>query len=187
MAMGMVQAVMILLLTSGFSRIDFPKQVSHPGKQSPLPGQSGTKSFTDLGISLIIPKIKKDLTIVGVPLTENGWNISWLGNAAGYLAGTAFPTWQGNTVLTGHVYLHTGLPGPFVNINQLKYGDRIQILAWGMKHTYTVVETSILSPDSSEALKHSDQDMLTLITCRSFDPKSGLYLHRTMVRAVLIP
>ena len=89
---------------------------------SSLPVQSEQESFTDLDLRLIIPKLHKEVAIVGVPLTESGWNISWLGNAAGYPKGTAFPTCRATPSLQD-VHLPSGLPGPFVNIGQLSYGD----------------------------------------------------------------
>ena len=38
------------------------------------------------------------------------------------LAGTAFPSWNGNSVLAGHVYDANGLPGVFSNLDQLEMG-----------------------------------------------------------------
>ncbi|MCK5794647.1 MAG: Ig-like domain repeat protein [Anaerolineales bacterium] len=157
-----------------------------PSRQSPLPIQKESESFSSLGFRIVIPKLNKDLEIVGVPLQSDEWKVDWLGNSVGYLEGTAFPTWQGNTLLTGHVYLQSGLPGPFININQLSYGDLIQIEAWDLKYIYSVIEKRILDPISLEAYQHSERDIVTLITCRDFDPTSGLYTHRTMIRAVLI-
>ncbi len=174
--------------TLGFSILPdrLPETGYPPGKQSPLPDQTESRSYPATGLRLMIPKLGKDLGIVGVPLVDTEWKVDWLGSSIGYLEGSAFPTWKGNTILTGHVYLQNGLPGPFVNIDKLKYGDQIQIEAWGLIHTYMVVETTFLEPNSPEALKHSDQDLVTLITCRKFDQESGLYLYRTVVRAVLI-
>ncbi len=41
---------------------------------------------------LDIPSLGVSTPIVGVPINENGWDITWLGGNAGYLAGSAFPT-----------------------------------------------------------------------------------------------
>jgi len=34
--------------------------------------------------------------------------------------------------------------------------------------------------------RHEDTSWLTLMTCQDYQPSSGLYLHRLVVRAVLI-
>ena len=61
---------------------------------------------------------------VGVPVSADGWGLDWLAQNVGYLDGTAFPGWDGNSVLTGHVYLPDGSPGPFQRLGSLRYGDR---------------------------------------------------------------
>jgi len=62
-----------------------------------------------------------------------GWDVTWLEDNVGWLNGTAFPSWDGNSVLTAHVTDSNGLPGPFANIKKLKYGDQIIILMFGEK------------------------------------------------------
>ena len=62
------------------------------------------------GIYLEIPKLGVYTEIVGIPYTESGWDVTWLWKQAGYLQGTAFPTWKGNTVLTSHVQYPLGDP-----------------------------------------------------------------------------
>ncbi|HEX5840188.1 MAG TPA: isopeptide-forming domain-containing fimbrial protein, partial [Anaerolineales bacterium] len=74
-------------------------------------------------IMLEIPGLGVKIPVVGVPKKNGSWNVSWLGDQAGWLEGSAFPSWKGNSVLTSHVYLANGLPGPFVNLNKLTYGD----------------------------------------------------------------
>ena len=64
--------------------------------------------------------------------------MTWLGNRAGWLNGTSYPTWDGNSVITGHVYLADGLAGPFLNIGKLKYGDRVIVHAYGKDYIYEV-------------------------------------------------
>jgi hypothetical protein len=52
---------------------------------------------------------------------------------SGWLHGTAFPLWQGNSVLTGHVHNSNGLPGPFFSIKKLKYADTVIVHLFGEK------------------------------------------------------
>ena len=135
---------------------------------------------------LEIPKLGVDMPIVGVPLTGEGWDVTWLNEQAGYLEGTAFPTWPGNTALTAHVWNADNTPGPFIDLHTLQHGDWVEIHAWGQVYTYEVREVMQVRPDDLRALPQEDYDVLTLITCLGFDESSGEYGWRLAVRAVLI-
>jgi hypothetical protein len=79
-------------------------------------GHDRREIYTETGgITVEIPSLKINIPIVGVPLKNGVWNVAWLGRQAGWLEGSAFPSWNGNSTLTSHVYLSNGLPGPFVN------------------------------------------------------------------------
>ena len=118
---------------------------------------------------------------------KNGaWNVSWLGDQAGWLQGSAFPSWKGNSVLTSHVYLSNGLPGPFINLNKLKYGDQVIVHAYGQKYAFAVQTNRIVEPDDTTALKHEEKPWLTLITCKEYDEKTNTYRKRVVIRAVLV-
>ncbi len=159
-----------------------------PGRTTILPSQPADKAYTDQEMQLEIPALGVNSPIVGVPQTTDGWNINWLGNDVGYLEGTAFPTWKGNSVLTGHAYNSEGKAGPFAGLEKLLSGQQIIIHAWGQRYVYEVRSTSKWTkPTNASAInKHEEYPWLTLITCRSYDQKSDSYLYRTVVRAVLI-
>ena len=157
-----------------------------PNRVTKLPLQS--VRYADLGnLWLEIPSLGVKLSIVGVPQTDGGWDVSWLGKQAGWLNGTAFPTWSGNSVLTAHVYDAYGKPGPFVNINRLSYGDSIIIHAWGGSYMYSVRQVTQVTPDAvSSVIKHEELPWVTLLTCRGYDEASNSYKYRVAVRAVLV-
>jgi large repetitive protein len=102
------------------------------------------------------------------------------------LEGSAFPSWNGNSVLTGHVYLSNGLPGPFVNLSGLKYGDKIIIHAYGQKYTFEVRTNDVVRPNDTSVMKHEEKSWLTLVTCKEYDEKTNTYRKRVVVRAVLV-
>ncbi|MDQ2692543.1 MAG: sortase, partial [Chloroflexota bacterium] len=137
-------------------------------------------------ILLEIPSLGVKISVVGVPLRNGTWNVSWLGNQAGWLEGSAFPSWKGNSILTGHVYLPNGQPGPFVNLNTLRYGERIIIHAYQEKYIFEVRTNTVVEPDDTSALKHEKQPWLTLVTCKEYDQKTDTYRKRVVVRAVLV-
>ena len=140
------------------------------------------------GLWLEIPSQKVKANIVGVPEASNDWDVTWLGKSAGWLNGTAYPTWEGNSVITAHVTDANGLSGPFANIKNLVYGNQIVVHQYGEKYTFEVRETKMVSPDStSYALKHLEgHSYLTLITCQGYNFFDGSYIFRRVVRAVLI-
>ena len=171
-------------------QLALPKTGFPRGMVIHLPPQPAAKAYTTTAMRLVIPALGLDLPIVGVPLTADGWDVSWLGEAAGWLEGSAFPTWNGNTVLTAHVWNANNTPGPFRHLRDLRYGDLIEIHAWGRVYVYEVRE-SLLLPDGEQVaietiLQHETYDVLTLITCEGYNPATGDYPFRRMVRAVLV-
>jgi LPXTG-site transpeptidase (sortase) family protein len=169
------------------SSAGLPATGFRPGSITALPAQSADEAYMDTAMTLEIPKLGVSTPIIGVPQTLGGWNVTWLGSEAGYLEGTAFPTWNGNTVITGHVWDSFNRPSVFSDLKELNYGDRMQIHAWDMLYTYEVRATKVVAPDDLDVVfKAEELDWLTLITCEHFDEAADQYLSRRMVRAVLI-
>lgn len=158
-----------------------------PNKVTSLPVQSSDKRYSDDGMSLEIPSLDLKQPIVGVPKTSD-WDISWLGNSVGYLQGTAFPTWDGNSVLVGHVVDANGKPGPFANLGKLIWGQQVIINAWGHDYVYEVRSVDAwVKPTNTRLLNnHEETPWLTLITCHDYNKDTNSYSWRTIVRAVLI-
>jgi LPXTG-site transpeptidase (sortase) family protein len=124
---------------------------------------------------------------VGVPRLNESWDVSWLLGQAGWLEGSAFPTFAGNSVLTGHVWDAANLPGPFYNIRYLGYDDKLIVHAWGEEYVYAVREVLSVKPSSVETmLKHEERAWLTLVTCQGYNEDAGEYARRVLVRAVLL-
>ncbi|MCJ7548605.1 MAG: sortase, partial [Anaerolineae bacterium] len=169
--------VRILLPETGFT----PYQVTR------IPEMPADRAYSASGLTLEIPRLGLKADILGVPNLDGSWETAWLGSDIGWLQGTAFPTWAGNSVLTGHVYDANGLPGPFVNLSQLKYGDRIIIQAWGQGYIYEVQGTAQVQPENTAAaLGHEEYPWLTLITCRGYDEMTDSYRYRLVVKAVQV-
>ncbi len=158
-----------------------------PGRVTTLPQQPEGKQYANLGdMRLEIPALGVEVPIIGVPLGEEGWDLTWLADQAGWLEGTAYPTWEGNTALTGHVYLADGTPGPFVNLGSLYWGQRIIIYAYGQQYVYEVRSVRKVYPDNLSVLQHKDRDWLTLITCKDYNESQDAYTYRIAVQAVLV-
>ena len=150
-------------------------------------GNKPRETYTAIGdVTVEIPSLGINIPIVGVPLKNGGWDVSWLGNQAGWLEGSAFPSWNGNSVLTSHVYGSNGLPGPFVGLNTLKYGDQIIVHVYGQKYTFEVRNNKVVEPNDASIFKHEEKSWLTLVTCKEYDARTNTYKKRVVIRAVLI-
>ena len=158
-----------------------------PGQVTHLQPRSSIKAYTGLNIRLYIPALQINQEIVGVPQANAQWDVSWLGNDIGYLYGSAFPTWNGNSVLTGHVYNSDGTPGIFINLDKMAWGDQINIQMAGQNYVFEVRKIkTVNASENSYVFKHETSPWLTLVTCKGFDESSGEYLYRTVVKAVLV-
>lgn len=171
------------------SLVALPKTGFAPNRVTSLPKQPADSSYIRLSnLWLEIPSLNVKSDIVGVPQSGNEWDVSWLGNNIGWLNGTAFPTWEGNSVLTAHVTNASGLAGPFTDLGKLKHGDQIIVHMDGQRYVFEVRESKLVRPDTTAfALQDlEDNAFLTLITCQGYNPLNDTYLFRRVVRAVLV-
>jgi LPXTG-site transpeptidase (sortase) family protein len=157
-----------------------------PNRVTTLGIQPQELTYSGTGMHLEIPSLGVDVPVVGIPQSGGGWDVTWLGSQAGYLQGTAYPTWNGNSALSAHVFNADGTPGPFVNLGSLRYGDRVIIHAWGQQYIYEVRQNALVAPDDLSVLSHEDYSWLTLLTCQGYDIDSDSYNFRRAVRAVLV-
>ena len=115
------------------------------------------------------------------------WVVAWYDDLAALDEG-------GNAVMAGHVdYWDTG-PAVFYNLVELAPGDEIAVTgAGGAVYTYAVEWSrmyelaELISAAIQEIVGDTGQESLTLITCGGvFDPATGEYLERMVVRAVRV-
>jgi LPXTG-site transpeptidase (sortase) family protein len=157
------------------------------GTVTRLPVQPSNKLYEPAaGIQLLIPALGVKADIVGVPMTGGEWDTTWLDKNVGWLEGSAFPTWQGNAILAGHNTRASGTDGPFAKLGDLKYGDQIQVKAFGQTYVYAVRSTQVVDPQDTSLLDHKEDAWLTLITCRLYNSTSQAYEQRILVQAQLI-
>jgi len=159
------------------------------GLLTQLPRQELSEKYQQYShVSLEIPSQGVEAPIVGVPISQDGWDLTWLGDQAGWLNGTAFPSWAGNSAITAHVYDANGQPGLFNDLGELKWGDEVIVRAYGQDYIYEVrtVKKYVRPDDTSSVFEHEDYPWLTLITCKGYDEESDSYRWRVVVRAVQV-
>jgi LPXTG-site transpeptidase (sortase) family protein len=160
-----------------------------PGRTTQLPLQPSGETYQSFeSVWVEIPSLDVRAEIVQVPLNARGnWDVRWLGENAGWLERSAFPGWNGNSVLTGHATDTQGLPGLFAELGKLKWGDEIIIEAFGQRYVYEVRQVQrFVPPDQLSLLDHEELPWLTLITCQGYDEDRDEYRWRLAVRAVQV-
>lgn len=133
--------------------------------------------------ALVIPNAGIVAPIVEVYLGETSWDVSQLGNNIGHLEGTRWISETGNVVLSGHVELADGRQGIFANLNELEVGDRIIITQEGQDYHYDISSIANHDPTDLTPIYPSTNNLLTLITCGTYDFVSDSYLERVVVVA----
>ena len=142
--------------------------------------------YNSTGLMIEIPVLNVNTSITGVQLKNGSWDVSWLQNQAGWLNGTAYPTWKGNSVLMGHSTNADGKLGIFSKLKGLGVGEYIFVDNSGYRYVYKVVSNKSVLPNDIRVLQHEEKAFLTLITCDKYDAKSSTYQTRIVVRAVLV-
>jgi LPXTG-site transpeptidase (sortase) family protein len=166
---------------------ELPASGFAPGKVTPLSPMPDGIYESLPALILDIPNLDLNTEVVGLSVTNDQWDVSWLGNKLGYLEESAFPTFPGNSIITGHVFDAQGQPGPFNKLNTLRYGDKVIIRSFGQAYTYEVRDVLTVAPnDMKAAFQHQDNSWITLLTCQGYNPDTGIYASRVLVRAVLI-
>jgi len=125
-------------------------------------------------IRIAIPALGINLPIFKSAIVNNVWQTTDLG--ASYLTSSPLPGTKGNSIVYGHNW--ESLFGP---LQSAKVGQEV-IVTYpnGIKKTFVIVYTSIVSPDQSTILAPSKDERLTLYTC------TGLFdSHRFVAVALL--
>ncbi|MCG2785105.1 MAG: isopeptide-forming domain-containing fimbrial protein [Anaerolineae bacterium] len=158
-----------------------------PGRVTALPAQSADKQYAAMdSMWLEIPDLGLTMPLTGVPLTADGWDLTWLSNQAGYLQGTTYPGEVGTMGITSHVTLADGTPGPFRNLGKLFWGNKIILHADGYRYVYEVRDQRTVLPTDLSVFKKDGYTWMTLLTCEGYVPWLDSYNYRLAVRAVLL-
>ena len=137
-------------------------------------------------LTLEIPVLDVEATIMGVEKKAGRWDVSWLQDQIGWLNGTAYPTLEGNSLLTAHVIKADGKPGPFFHLKRLGVGEYMFVHNGGYRYTYQVVSNTVVQPNDASVFQHEEHSYLTLITCDGYDEATRTFLRRVAVRAKLV-
>jgi sortase A len=113
-------------------------------------------------------------------MIAEGDNGKTLRRAVGHITGSALPGQQGNVVIAGH---RDTFFRPLRNIHM---DDEITLTTFSGTYRYRVDSIQVVEPEDTEVLDHSDDAILTLVTCYPFY-YVGPAPKRFVVRAHRIP
>ncbi len=144
---------------------------------------------------ITIPRFNVDAPVIVLGIDENGvmeapedpWDAAWYDF-------TARPGEGSNAVFSGHVdwTFENGPAGAvFWDLKNLVLGDVISVeLVDGASYSYSVISREQVDPnnvDINRIVGPTAEEYITLITCGGqFDPVTGHYPNRTIVRAELM-
>lgn len=132
-----------------------------------------TTTTTEAPVLLVeeTPPDHQPFAIIRIPSLErlaDGWTVVQgvtkgdLRNGAGHMTSTPLPGQPGNAVISGH---RTTYGAPFNNLDELKFGDLIEVETAIGVHTYAVRETVIVKPTELWVVGDRPGAWLTLTTC----------------------
>jgi LPXTG-site transpeptidase (sortase) family protein len=142
-----------------------------------------TATIPVISARLSVPTAGILTPVVDVYLDGVSWDVSYLGNNAGHLQGTAWLDETGNIVLAGHVENFDGGAGVFASIDDLRLGDPVVLSDGAQVKYYAVTEVKTVQPDDLTVLYPTQADRITLITCDGYDFVNNSYQTRVVVIA----
>lgn len=95
-------------------------------------------------------------------MIAEGDNRRTLRRAVGHITGTALPGQQGNVVIAGH---RDTFFRPLRNIHK---DDEITLTTLNGTYRYRVDSAEVVEPEDTEVMDHSEDAILTLVTCYPF-------------------
>jgi LPXTG-site transpeptidase (sortase) family protein len=177
----------VTVVTEAGEMAELPKVGFVEGSGADLGGAPCETNLARTGLRIEIPALDLDAGIVGVVKSGDGWQVDWLNADVGWLEGSAYPTWTGNTVLTGHVNDVNGFDGPFAELKTLRFGDEVRIALDGLTYVYAVRENFVVvAEDVAAVFAPEEFDWVTLMTCEGYDAVEERFGLRRVVRAVLV-
>ncbi len=135
---------------------------------------------------LIVPALALDTVVKYVPYDGLTWMIAGLQQEIAWMGETSWPGLGSNTALAGHVTLRDGKNGPFRDLSDLRYGDAIFVYTEKNIYEYMVEDLVTVEPTDLSVVEPTNDPTLTLITCTEWDPYTGFYTKRLVVKSSLV-
>ncbi len=174
-----------------FFRLDtgvLPKTGFPTVRSQALEAMPKNMNYKPLQMTLEIPGLSVESTILEVPYVDVEYAVDWLGDAVGLLEGSALPG-NGITVLAAHNHLNNTENGPFALLSSMSKGERIFIRdKRDNLQTYVVYANEKIAETNLTAFKRISEafeNAIVMITCED-ERVDGGYANRRIVAARLM-
>jgi LPXTG-site transpeptidase (sortase) family protein len=141
--------------------------------------------YEPLEMILEIPSLDVLSEIVEVPVLDNEYQVTWLGDSVGLLEGSALPG-TGTSILAAHNHLNNTEIGPFALLSTMEEGERIFIRDKNndlqIFIVYANVKVSETDFEAVDQIAEAFGNTLIMITCED-ETVSGGYANRRIVAA----
>ena len=135
-------------LATTTTQATLPTPQPPPDPEAPDPGMElGTIEIPKLGVNRAL---------------WEGVSLNTLDRGPGHWPGTAMPGTLGNVVVGGHRVSHDR---PFRDIDQLVPGDEIALTFGGVRHSYIVTGSQVVTPNDVWVINQSMDHTATLFAC----------------------
>jgi LPXTG-site transpeptidase (sortase) family protein len=134
---------------------------------------------------LVIPSLKVNAWVKPVVYDGHSWDLTNILGEVAWLADSAYPWENENTVMTAHVRFK-GLNVPFQFLPQIQNGALIYLYTARGTYTYRVMEQKLVEREDLSVVAPSGTAQLTLITCAKWDSRLSTYTRRQVVIAALV-
>jgi len=155
----------------------------HASSISPAPAEENLIRAESVNIagSGRTPLGQIEISTIGLKaMILEGTDARTLRRAVGHIPGTPLPGQQGNVAITGHRDTF------FRPLRNIRKDDEIRLTTLNGSYRYWVDSARVVESDNTEVLNHSDDAILTLVTCYPFY-YVGPAPKRFIVRAHRIP
>jgi sortase A len=155
----------------------------HLSSSSPAPAKEsfmGTEPINIAGVNRI-PLGRIEISNIGLTaMILEGTDAQTLRRAVGHIPGSPLPGQRGNVAITGHRDTF------FRSLRNIRKDDEIRLTTLNGSYRYGVDSIKVVEPEDTKVLNHSDDAILTLVTCYPFY-FVGPAPKRFIVRAHRIP
>jgi LPXTG-site transpeptidase (sortase) family protein len=116
---------------------------------------------------IIIPRLNVDIEVQKSNIVGGYWEVPE--NSAGWGVGSGIPGQSGNQVIFAHAR-----KGLFLPLRDIRVEDDMYVLTPHNWHAYRVSEIKEVTPDQTQVIQPTEDQILTLYTCSGFRDEKRL-------------
>lgn len=163
LALGLALFVVGLILLSNSQEVSTVNSTTFANEPVSVQGFVNDDSLqsTSGPKRIVIPALGIDIKVEKAPIINGYWQV--YDDKAGWGEGSGFPGQSGNQVIFAHAR-----EGLFLPLQSIKVGEIIYVLTDLNWYSYEVYERKEVSPNQTEVIEPTEDEILTLYTCSGY-------------------